>query len=93
MGSVRGWWLRIVNFSRLVREGDGKSYMAIWGEVFGGRTRTKSLRWECTPKSQEWQGDSCVERAGCEVSEGLGIYSEVGVVRVLSRCQQDLICA
>lgn len=85
MGSIRGWRLRIVNFSSLVRQGDAKSYMAIAGEVFGGRTSTKTLRWECTPRSQEWQGDSwgCVERAGCEIrgSEGLGIYSKVGVIK------------
>ena len=58
MGSIRGWQLRTVNFSSLVRQGDGKSYMAIAGEVFGGRTSTKTLRWECTLQSQEWQGDS-----------------------------------
>lgn len=36
-GDFRGWRLGIVNFHRLVRQGDGMSCMAIWGEVFGGR--------------------------------------------------------
>lgn len=57
-GEYWGWRLRTVNFSSLVRQGDGMSYMAICGEVSGGRTSTKTLRWECTVQSQEWQGDS-----------------------------------
>lgn len=54
MGSITGWRLRIVNFSSLVRQGDGMSYMAICGEVSGGRTSTKTLV-GCSVQSQEWQ--------------------------------------